>query len=510
MAVQVYTPHDTMQMIRDAANKNGEGGFRVKIYHKSSPAYVENIFASFLGATLEQVETFEEWLPHLSAMCPGQWIVKVCEGIGGNQIGGDLKFSLEGAPRKAAVEWKVLTMDSYTGPRDIKFPPMPESAKPMPIVETTALPTNTVGSNAAREAAELAGKSSGVDRSEAFRLQQIAVDLQRQEKALEEQRNNMKLEAIEQRIAARFERAAAPTPTPAPQQSDSMMMFMMEMLKQQKEDARAAQVQQAALLERLLSRPPENNAVLERILEKLGNTEKDPAQKHVIELIGTVSQMSSQMIASQAELLNSMQGPVESPGFKLAQQGLMTLQGILASQTGQPQLALPAGPPQAAQRPPQAFAGHEEEEAEPPRKPTKVEELVASIYRKEPIAAVYKRFKRCAKDEEFLSILGKHGGNWTAVAQELLGPWLFTNVDYVQTTLTGVLDMATADGITNKVPPPAPPMPAPQPEIHRPRHRRTNGAPRNAIQTPVTVEAPAVAEAAPTVESDALTLPVEA
>lgn len=501
MAVPIYTEQETMQILRDAQNKDGNA-FRVKIWHKSAPNFQEHLAANFSGVTLEQVETWDEWVPRLFNGCPGLWSMQVSHGTQpAHQYGGPLKFSVDGPPgKKPVLDFKMLQAEEYSGPRDLKYPFQNEAQKKSETnSETPSLPNNQVGNQAMRESADIAGKTSGADKAEAIRLQQIALELQRQEKYLEEQRQNMKLAEMEARLKAQYAPPAQQTGQP-----DATVMLLMEMLKQQKEDARAAQAQQAMLLERLFSRPtvdPVVEKLIEKV-EKLADKEKDPGQKHVIELIGTVAQMSSQMIASQAELMSSMNGAPESPGFKLAQQGLMVLQGILSSQAGQPQLALNPGEAQGA---PQQFAGLPPEATPAPvEKPklTRVEALVRCLYRKDSPEEVYKRFKKCTKDEEFLHILGKHQGNWNAVAQELLGPWLFQNIAYVQPTLLRVMELAQADGIMKR----AEPSPAaatveatPVATEEAPK-RRKNGAKAHATQTPApeVVEAPmATVESAP-------------
>lgn len=501
MNVSVFTPQETMNLLRDAMNKEGNN-FRIKIWHRAAQNYQEMQIATFDGATLEQIEVFEEWILQLFDSCPGTWSLHIFHGVQrGQMYGAPLKFVVDGTPgKKPVVNWGVLDSEKYSGPRDIKTPLRPETAKAPEAPKEQGLPNNQLGSKEARDAASLAASLQGADRAEAIRLQNIAMTLDQQMKALEVQRQELRDQKMRDEMRAEM-RAMQPVAVAAPtREPDQTIPLIMKMMEAAEARAAAAQLQMAQFMDRAMTRPaidPVTQKILDR-LEKMSENTKPAGQEQVIGLIGTVSSMASQMIASQAELMSSMNGPEESGLMKLAQQGLAALPAIMAAQSGTkaPQLALPSGQPQLAGMP---------EEQKPKRKLTKIEALQRIIYMKAPANEVYARFRRALRDEQFRGIVMKHNSDWPSVAQEVLGPWAIENLNYLQETLPQVLGMAMEEGLIVQAPPKkeAPPQQVEAAAVTNfPKKRKErNGAPKDAVQAiPTEVVETAPSASAETVE----------
>lgn len=453
MADKLYTPEDTLKLVREAAER-GET-FKVKIARRKDAMYAPQTVCTFEGVTLQQIDSVEEWVPLLFGGGGGTYELSIYSTgqPGVPMLGGIYKVSLEGPVRPFdATPMKDASWPGPT-PEKMKFPIVngvnftytgTATNTAQPSAPASSLPTNAVGTAPQREAQNIANSTSVPhEKVEANRLSLVAAELDRREKELEAERRRLDIDALRREFSS--QKAVAP-----PAQDNSLII---EMIRQSNEDRRAHAQQMSSVLERIAQRPGVD-PMLEKLLEKALN--KGEESKQFVEMLGAMSTTVMQVLAANVEMQAAMQPQEESPAYKLARQGMTVLAGIMGGpKVAQASVAAVGG---------DASFGGAEMPALPAGKKvklTKTQALVRIIQRKAPFEEVVKRFVKALRDPEFLSIVERHKGNWQEVSVELLGEWAMedtSNMAYVQNMLPKVLEWGTAQGLLSQ--PTAPAAPA--------------------------------------------------
>lgn len=501
MAVEkIYTTEETLQEIRKAAEQRGDS-FRVRIHRKRAPHILSlDLFASFDEVEVKYLECLEAWLPALSNG-GGQFEVTAYHASDiGKPVGGVIRVNYPGDAQP--VDAKIVYTTEWVGPKKLLYPKIPGFNSPAygqanqgalgstPAQTLNQLPTNTVGSVTAREAATVSQNSSNpYERAEASRLISISAELERKEREVAERERRLELEALKKEVTSN--QAAEPRESWV---EKALPVFMTWMQAQDKkaeaaaaiaaEERRFQQQQTIALFERLAAKPAVDPHIerLERLIEKVAEKKEEnngTMMQQMATAMGSMTTTTLQLLHGQAELIKSMQPEEEAPMLKLANRFMDVMKG--AGGQYQAQLAEMGTQGNEGQ-----MNGYTEGAPPPPqkRKLTPLQALERSILRMETWEQVSKRFNRALRNAEFRALVQKHNGDFTKVIEERLGAWAVgapDRIPYLQRILPLVYQAAVEAGLLLK-PEPVTAATATEGVKAAPAPRKVrNGAAKNAV-----------------------------
>lgn len=454
---KMYSQPEILEALKQKAGATNLDSFRVRVTRKLAPHLAPTYLATFDEVRIEQLISPELWLLEMFGGGSFEFTSSHMQDPNGG-LPGPLKYSFDVAqwplrnPDYNAMV-QLISQQNWPGPIKILYPRPPSAINtpgnivttvlPPPTVTTPPVNLSTVGNPALNNIAT--GAASASERQEAMRLQQVAEQLERQE------RKNLKDELSLQIAQATVQRApqgpsmvelltaAAPLITGFMQQKQQMEMMMFKAQQDsaalQLQMAQESAKQQMALMQMLMNKP-----------------EKDDfgQMKMVAELMGTMTNTTMQVIQSNAEMMNASAPQQEPPSYKLARQAMVALSAIMAKT---PATVLPDNEEQAA-----LPAGEEQARETQPQKYSQLELLERSIMRHDSHEKVVKRFLKALKSRKFVQFVqANYGGSFIAMANARLGQWAASdekNMTYAQALIPALIAAGEKAGLVTAVKPP--------------------------------------------------------
>lgn len=501
MAEKIWGHQETLDAIASKTVATTQDSYRVRIMRRRAPHLSPEMVATFDNVSQQQIFGPETWLPRLGG--GGIYEMGVYHMTDtSSQIGGHVKATFGSPPTEVQPE-AVLTAD-WKGPKDLVFP---QIRPPSQGITTTTgygppppLNTQTVGGASVPALAPALASALPSERLEAQRLSAVSDNLLRQENDLRERGFDLKMERMKAELMAAQKPNGSGVMEIVAALSPLVLQFMDARAKA---DERAAVAQQAAndRFMAMMSHKPERDPLLDKLLDKsLNAPQKDELQsiKAATEMMGSMATMTMQVLQSNAELLQAS-SPQESPGFKLARQAIVALQGILGNVPSVKMNAPEDIPAEGAEGEKKALP-----EGEQRVKLNRTEALKNAIFNLDPIEKVTVRFLKAYKAKSFQRLANHYGGNLLSLLEGELGEWASEepeHMTYLQKLIPALFEAGTKAGYLTPTPPAqqqqqAPPAQeqAPQePKVETPfKGKKRKEAPASApVPTPEKVEAPA-------------------
>lgn len=490
---KIYSQPEILEALKQKAGATNLDSFRVRVSRKLAPHLAPTYLATFDEVRIEQLVSPELWLLEMFGGGAFEFICSHMQDPNGG-LPGPLKYSFDVAqwPLKnpdynAMVQ--IISQTNWMGPVKILYPRPPSASNIPGNIVTTALPPaamapppvnlSTVGNPVLNNIAT--GASSTAERQEAMRLQQVAEQLERQERKNLKDELSLQIERATARTAPQAPTgpsmveiltAAAPLITGFMQQKQQMEMMMFKAQQDsaalQLQMAQESAKQQMALMQMLLNKP-----------------EKDDfgQMKMVAELMGTMTNTTMQVIQSNAEMMNASAPQQEPPSYKLARQAMVALSAIMAKT---PATVLPDNEEQEQQALP---PGQQPQQDEVPQKQkfSQLELLERSIMRHDSHEKVVARFLKALKSRKFVQFVQtNYGGNFVAMANARLGPWAAEsdeNMTYAQALIPALLAAGEKAGLVTAAAPKPPAVEAKAETLED--IAPSNGAHTDEVQAPV-------------------------
>lgn len=521
---KIWTQGEITDAIKSKAQSSNLDSFRVRINRKSAPHLQPDILATFDEVTTAHLLGPELWL--LELFGGGAFELTASHTTDPNSaLPGPLKFTYDPSNfplKKPNYEQVVMTLSQsvWLGPTKLIFP-RPPSAPPGIVTQTivpgvgvtqitagekqfqtTLSNTNTVGGAAVAPLTAVMGSTTNpVERQEASRLMQVSESLERRDRELFEKQIEMKMESLRPAQASAgpgvMEIMTAVTPLVLQFLQSKQQMETM-MFQAQQESTK----QQMAMMQLMMAPKPMDPEL--RILLEHATKKDDGSQlKGMAEMMGTMANVSMQIIQTNAEMMAASQPQQESPAYKLARQALVSLSAIMGNSKAQllpdvegeeMQQALPESVPMQG-APIQQFG---------PRKYSQLELLERALKRKDSKEVVAERFVKALKSKKFIAFVhAQYKGNFLNLVQDRLGAWAAEeaeNLEYLQAVIPFIWEAADKAKLVPNATPSgaqtAPVQPASEPEKSVPEpvqptpseEVQANGA--STTETPVAPPAP--------------------
>lgn len=468
---KIYSQAEIVEAIKSKAAALNLDSFRVRINRKPAPHLPPDILATFDEVTVAHLMSPEVWL--LELFGGGSFELSVAHASDPNShLPGPLKCTYDTGnfPVKRPTYVDVINATSQTtwlGPLKLIFPRPP--AAPPGIVTQTITPgvgvtkitagesqqpvtlsnTNSVGGAAVGPLAQVMGTTTNpVERHEAGRLMQVSESLEKKERELFEKQIELKMESMRPATTGPDMMAVVTAVTPLVLQFlQSKQQMETMMFNAQQESAK----QQMAMMQMMMAPKPMDPEL--RLLLEAATKKDDNAQlKGMAEMMGTMANVSMQIIQTNAEMMAASQPQQESPAYALARQALVALSGMMGS--AKVTMAPPAVADGASALP---EAAPVEGEAGP-RKYSQLELLERALRKRAPKEEVAERFVKAMKSKKFITFVhGQYKGNFLNLVQDRLGMWAAEtseNLEYLQEVIPFIWEAADKAGLVPKQPAP--------------------------------------------------------
>lgn len=509
---KIFSQGEIMEAIKTKAAATNLDSFRVRVNRRDAPHLPPNILATFDEVNQSHIMGPELWL--LELFGGGSFEVTVAHASDPNShLPGPIKFTYDTTqfPLKKPTYVDVvnaISQPSWMGPVKLIFPRPP--AAPPGIVTQTITPgvgvtkitageaqqpltlanTASVGGAAVAPLTNVMSTSTNpVERQEAGRLMQVSESLEKKERELFEKQIELKMESMRPSNAAPaagvMEIMTAVTPLVLQFLQSKQQMETM-MFNAQQESAK----QQMAMMQMMMA-PKPMDPELRLLLEQATKKDDNSQLKGMAEMMGTMANVSMQIIQTNAEMMAASQPQPEPPSYALARQALVALSGMMGSAKvsmappsveGAP--ALPEGTP-----------------VDPgPRKYSQLELLERALRNRVPKEEAAARFVKAMKSKKFIAFVhGQYKGNFLNLVQDRLGVWAAEtseNLEYLQEVIPHIWEAADKAGLVPKAPAQTTPTEAaPAPEKPASDGAQMNGS--AATETPLPPPAPKRVKAAP-------------
>lgn len=513
MVDKIYSETEIIDALKSKAVATTDS-FRVKVNRRQAPHLPPELLATFDGVNVSSILEPELWALELFGGGAFEFTMAHASDVN-SFMPGPKKATFDTTnypPRKPSYAEVVAacSQTSWVGPTQIIYP-RPTSIGPG-IAATTVAPghgitqltidgknqalpanlsTTSVGGNAMAPLQQtMATSTNPIEQREAGRLMQVSENLARTERDLMEQRLSLQIEK------------ARPSDTRGPgigEMLTSMTPLLLAFLDQKsKTDAMLFQAQQDAAtrqleMMRLMMMKPAIDPEMKALLEKASEKKDDFGQmKGMAEMMGTMANVSMQIIQSNAELMAASQPQQESPAYKLARQAMVALSAIMGKTQVQ---MLPDNDGEVPALPAQAAAAPAPEGEK--QKFSQLELLERSIRRLDDKDLVAERFLKTLKSPKFKAFIHQqYQGNFLRLVEDRLGVWAAEkdeNLTYLQEVIPYIWGRAGEVGLIPKVvekPVENPPVEAAPPALVTPPPTEPVEEPKNGSSEPEIPVAP--------------------
>lgn len=504
MADKIWSQNEILEAVKSKAASLNLDLFRARISRKAAVHLAPDILATFDDFNINHLTAPELWLPELFG--GGIYEIALSHSSDINvQIAAPYRitYAQESFPmRKPTYDdyINVMKQPEWQGPTKMIFPRPPNA--PAGTVTTKVTPggeatvngsTTTVGGPATPDLTKMQAASNPPEvRQEANRLMQVQENLMKQERELSDKKTELQFQTLRSELLVAQPRAVEQGPNRLLETITALAPFAIQFMTMQKESTERAIALQKEANDRHFAA---QEAATARHLDlmKMVMTQKpekdDIGQiKAMGEMMGTMANVSMQVIQSQAEMMAASQPQQESPAYKLARQAMVALSGLMGSTKA---VMLPDDESQ-----PQLPPGTPGQNGEPP-KYSQLELLERAILRKDPKEKVALRFEKALKSKKFMQVLRvEFGGNFLKLVEARVGLWAAedeSNLTYLQEIFPFIWAHAQGLGLVPPAVPVATKPAEPETVVADHEHAPTNGA-----SAPVETPSPEIVAAAPT------------
>ena len=462
MAEKIWSQSEILEAIKSKAASMNLELFRARISRRAAQHLSPDILATFEDFNITHLTSPELWLPELFG--GGIFDISLSHMSDVNvAIAAPYRitYSPDAFPLlkpSYADFMNLLSKPEWLGPLKLIFPRPPNApggrvvTSVTPYGTTITLPngsTSTVGGPATPDLTKLTAVENPPEvRQEAVRLMNVQENLMRQERELTDKKTELQIASLKSDLQQQFQ-ASRPMEgkNTIVETVVALAPFLMQFMQMQKESADRNIALQKEASDRHFSA---QEAATARHLDMMKLVMEKPKDDlgGMAQMMGTMANVSMQIIQSNAEMLAASQPQQESPGYKLARQAMVALSGLMGNSKvamlpddeNATTAALPEGAP-----PP----------GEEKRKYSQLELLERTIVRKDSKEKVAERFLRALQSKRFMeTVRAQYGGNFVKMVEIRLGNWAAANAEnlsYLQEIIPFIWEKATEAGLVNPV-----------------------------------------------------------
>lgn len=459
-AAPILPTEVTLKRMGELARDQTQGdNFLVRITWRGKPYDPPRVLCTLEEARLEQISQPEGWLSQLSGQSKGIFDLNVHHANDPSEaLGPPLRTSFAQGRDEPFFNWDALQLDSYSGPRKVKYPVPAEAASRQGTAVMVTSPSHTGGS-AAREVAPTPTAPPAPLFSSA------PTDLIDQKLELASKRTELQLDGIRTEIRAS---AGQKSGTDIGAIVTGLVPVLVKVLDSQQSAAQRSQEQFMMMMQRSeqntlamlekIGKPPAQDPITQVLVQKALNGNEQTVS--LLNQMGTFMQQMGasymQMLHAKAELQGDQapQHPIMDMLTRLGEAYLGSMgaaqMGAAQAVTGEAaQLGAGAAVPMGAAEGQEVDGGDDAVEIDP------LLDLELAIRSHASVDDVVERLERCLKDAEFNALLQQYKG-FPGLFFTRLGKWMETkpeNGAYVQQTLGKALAALQKKGLVGTATP---------------------------------------------------------